>query len=123
MTLDVVRPGRRVRVLEVGHEHLRARVERVDDHLAIDRPGDLDAAILEVRRNRSDAPVAAAHVRGVGEEVGTLAAVVSLLSRGAAREQLVDPIAEAMREILDKGERLGREYPIAAFDCWSDCTD
>ena len=48
VALDVVVPARRVRVLEVGHEHLRARVERVDDHLAIDRPGDLDAAIGDV---------------------------------------------------------------------------
>ena len=34
------------------------RVERVDDHLAIDRPGDLDAAVLQIVRNRRDGPVA-----------------------------------------------------------------
>ena len=42
----------RVRVLEVGHEALGARVERVDDELAVGRPGDLDAAVLVVRRRR-----------------------------------------------------------------------
>jgi hypothetical protein len=36
LALDVVVPARRVRVLEVRHEHVRARVERVDDHLAVE---------------------------------------------------------------------------------------
>ena len=36
LALDAVRPRGRVRVLEVGHEDLRARVERVDHHLAVD---------------------------------------------------------------------------------------
>jgi DNA-binding transcriptional LysR family regulator len=42
-------PSRAERVLEVGHEHLRAGVQRVDDHLALDRAGDLDAAVLQRR--------------------------------------------------------------------------
>ena len=45
LPFDVVRPRRRVRVFEVRHEDVRAGVQRVDDHLAIDRPGDLDAAV------------------------------------------------------------------------------
>ena len=48
LALDDVRPGRRIGVLEVGHEHLRAGVERVDDHLAVDRAGDLDPAVEQV---------------------------------------------------------------------------
>lgn len=32
--------------LEVRHERLGARVERVDDHLAISRTGDLDSGML-----------------------------------------------------------------------------
>ena len=51
-------PGRRVRVLEIGHEHFRAGVERVDHHLAIGRPGDLDAAVLQIRRDRRAGPIA-----------------------------------------------------------------
>jgi hypothetical protein len=42
LALDHVRPGRRAGVLEVGHERVRARVQRVDDHLALDGSGDLD---------------------------------------------------------------------------------
>src|SRR5581483_11670635 len=43
LPVDQVGPGRRVRVLEVGHEHVGAAVQRVDEHLAVDRAGDLDA--------------------------------------------------------------------------------
>src|SRR5215469_16500641 len=50
--LDVVVPLRRVRVFEVGHENARPRIERVDDHLAVDRPRDLDPAILNVGWDR-----------------------------------------------------------------------
>ena len=65
LAVDDVRPRGRVRVLEVGHVDPRARVERVDHHLPVaGRPGDLDAAVLEVRRNRLDTPVALADRRG-----------------------------------------------------------
>ena len=49
---DTVLPGRRVGVLEVGHEDPGARVERVDHHLPVGRPGDLDSAVREVGRGR-----------------------------------------------------------------------
>ena len=52
LALDDVGPRRRQRVLEVGHEPARARVQRVDDHLAVDRAGDLDAPVLQGRRRR-----------------------------------------------------------------------
>ena len=58
LTLDAVRPRRRVGVLEVGHEDARAGVQRVDDHLPVDRTGDLHAAVVELRRNRRDLPLA-----------------------------------------------------------------
>ena len=52
LALDRVLPGGRVGVLEVRHEDLGARVEGVDDHLAVDRAGDLGAAVLQVGRAR-----------------------------------------------------------------------
>ena len=52
---DHVRARRRVRVLEVRHEPLRARVQRVDDHLARRRPGDLHAPV-QVGRMRVARP-------------------------------------------------------------------
>ena len=55
---DLVLPRRGVRVLEVGHEAARARVERVDDELAVGRPGDLHPPVAVVGRRRGDLPVA-----------------------------------------------------------------
>ena len=53
----MVGPGGRGGVLEVGHEAGGAGVQRVDDHLAVDRAGDLDAAVEEVGRERRHLPV------------------------------------------------------------------
>ncbi len=45
---DLVVPVGRMTVLEVGHVRIGARVQRVDDHLAFDWAGDLDATPLQV---------------------------------------------------------------------------
>ena len=60
LAVEHVLPGGRSGVLEVGHEALRTGVERVDHHLAVDRAGDLGAAIDEVGRRRRHPPVAGA---------------------------------------------------------------
>ena len=75
LALDEVAPGRAGGVLEVGHEHLGPAVEGVDDHLAVDRAGDFDPAVLEVRGDRRHLPVAGADVGGFGEEVRGFAGV------------------------------------------------
>ena len=103
LALDAVLPGRRVRVLEVGHEHLRARVERVDHHLPVDRAGDLDAAVLQLGRDRRDAPVALADVLRLGQEVGQLAVAQPLRPLVPRVEQLAPPRAEPALEL---GEEL-----------------
>jgi hypothetical protein len=69
LSVDDVAPGGCRRVLEVGHVDPRARVQRVNHHLAIDWARDLDAPICELGRCRRASPVARAHVRGLGEEV------------------------------------------------------
>ncbi len=113
LPLDDVRPRRRAGVLEVRHEDLRARVERVDHHLAVDRPGDLDPAVLEVGRRRPDAPVAFADRSRLGEEVRPLAGVEPRLPLGAGREQLEPFCAEFTLEALDEAERLRRQDVLA----------
>ena len=117
LAVDHVSPGRRVGVLEVGHEHLRPAVQGVDDHLAIGRAGDLDAAIEQVGRDRRHAPIAVAHGLGLSEEVGALAGVEALLARRPRRQQLQPPRVELAMQLGEESQRLGRQQlGGAAFD-------
>ena len=65
-------PGGRIRVFEVRHEHAGAGVQRIDDHLAVDRAGDLHAAVEQVLRDGRDRPFRFADVGGFGEETGQM---------------------------------------------------
>src|SRR3546814_5786580 len=63
LTLDLIEPVRAVRVLEVRHVRVGARVERIDDHLALDRTGDFGTANYQRLRQRRDLPeIGRAHV-------------------------------------------------------------
>ena len=106
LALDHVGPGRRVGVLEVGHEDLGAGIERVDDHLAVDRAGDLDAAVQEVGRDRRDLPVALAECSRLGQEIGQLAGVEALLA-------LLAPLEQALRVPLNSRCRSARKASAA----------
>ena len=114
LALDAVRPRGRVRVLEVGHEDLRARVERVDHHLAVDGPRDLDATILEVGRRRGYTPVRViADVLRLGKEVGQLAGVDSPLPLVPPLEQLCAARPQLPLQRGDELERLRREDALS----------
>ncbi len=106
---DLVAPRRRVRVLEVGHEAAGARVQRVDDELAIGRAGDLDAPVGVVGPRRRDAPVGLADVARLGQEVERPAAPQRLVALAARGEQLAAPRAEAVVEPRDERDRVGGE--------------
>src|SRR5205814_2156037 len=99
LAVDHVVPGRAVRVLEVRHERRGAGVERVDDHLALGRAGDLDPALEHVLRLRRDDPLCFADLLGLGEEVGARTGVELLLPRPATSEQLLAPAFEAPVEL------------------------
>src|SRR5205823_6173353 len=58
LTLNHVGPRRRIRILEIRHKHFRTGVEGVNHHLAISRPGDLNATVAQVSRDRSTGPIA-----------------------------------------------------------------
>ena len=75
LAFNHVAPGRRVGVLEIGHEHVGAAVQRIDHHLAVGGAGNFDAAILQVGRDRADAPFALADAAGLGQEIGQLTAI------------------------------------------------
>jgi hypothetical protein len=53
--------------------------------LRVDRPGDLDPAVLQRRRDRCDAPVAGADGAGVGTEIRQLAGIETRPGVRAAR--------------------------------------
>ena len=103
LALDDVRPRRRARVLEVGHEDACAGVQRVDHHLPVDRAGDLAAPVAEVGRRGRDRPVGLAHLPRLLEEVRPAA------TRAPPLEELRARGLELMLEALDERERLGRE--------------
>ena len=109
LPLDRVRPGRRVRVLEVGHEDARAGVQGVDHHLPVDGPRDLDAAVAEHFGDRRDLPLALPDLLRLREEVWKDAGVDSLLRLDAAGEELLAPRPERPRQGGDEAERLRRE--------------
>ena len=112
LAADDVRPGRGVRVLEVGHVRPRARVERVDDHLPVARrPGDLDAAVLEIGRDGRDAPVPSRTPRVSSRNPGSSPASIRSCALDAREQQLLAPPAELALERGDQLERFRREHP------------
>src|SRR5579875_1245658 len=109
LALEIVGPRGRVRVLEVRHEHLRARIERVDDHLAVDGSRDLHPAVLEVGRDGAHAPARAADVGGLAQEVRQLAGVVARLAERSRIEELRAARLEAAVQGGEEVERLRGE--------------
>ena len=112
LPIDVVRPRRRVRVFEVRHEDVRAAVERVDDHLPIDRTGDLDPPILQIVRNVRDGPFALANLVRLRQKVRKLAAIDARLASLARRQQLLAPRVESPMQSRHKRKRVFRKDVI-----------
>src|SRR5882672_10989437 len=54
LAFDHVGPRGAVGILEIRYESRGPRVERVDDHFAVGRPGDLYAAVEQILRLRCD---------------------------------------------------------------------
>ena len=110
---DVVLPGRRVGVLEIRHEDVRARVEPVDHHLAVHRARDLDPPVAQVGRDRRDGPRALAYVLRLGQEIGQAAGVELRLPRATPLEQLAPPRLEAARQRGQEIERARAQHVLA----------
>ena len=107
LAVNAVGPGGAVGVLEVRHEHARAAVERIDDHLAVHRPGDLHAAVLQVGGQGADLPVSGANVGRVPQEVGEFPGVQAGLTLLARLQQLVAARAEPGVQFFQKGQGTG----------------
>jgi hypothetical protein len=99
LALDHVAPRRGVGVLEVGHEAVGARVERVDDQLAIRRPGDLHPALTQRFGHGRDPPVAGADLLSLGQEVEHLALGQAGPALHPGAQQLLAPVLEFGMEL------------------------
>lgn len=95
---------------KVGHKGTSARVQGIDDHLAVDGASDLDTAVLKTRSRRSGTPVGiVTDVSGFGQKVGQDATVEFLLAVDAALQK---GLAGRIEDALEGGnelERFGRE--------------
>ena len=109
LALDHIGEHRRGRVLEIRHEHPGARVQRVDDHLAVDRAGDLDPAVQEIGRDRRDGPVALADGFRVGKKVRQFASVEIFLALHSPHQKLKAPPIEAAMQTGHERKRLRGE--------------
>ena len=115
LALDQIVPGRRVGILEIGHEDVGAGIERVDHHLAVDRAGDLDAAVEQIRGQRRHRPVAVADRLGLGQEIGLLAGIELRLHARRARPRSRCRSAPNLRcKLDDEGQRLRRQHALVA---------
>ena len=96
--------------LEVSHEHARARVEGVDHHLRLGRPGDLAAPVVEVGRRFGDPPVRRANVGCLDGEGRHQAGVEVGLAGAPAVEELEATGVEGAVEVGDEPDgRVGQD--------------
>jgi hypothetical protein len=111
LAVDHVVPGRRGGVLEVGHVGPHVRVEGVDDHLAVDGAGDLDAAVDQARgRKRALPDIALADVLGLGQKIGQDAAVeLGLADHAALKELLAAGVEGAVQQREEDGGIFGQD--------------
>jgi len=87
LALNLVVPRRRIRIFEVGHVAVGARVERVDHHLGVDRTGDFDATAFQRFRQRRDLPGRIiTNVFGFSEEIEFFTCIQALGQHDARRE-------------------------------------
>ena len=109
LALDIVLPGGGIRIFEIGHEDVRAGVQRVDHHLAFYGPGDLDAPVLEVFRDRRHGPFLRPDIGGLLGKIGQRAAIDFLLHFYARGEKLHTGRFEAPGQFDQKFHRFGSQ--------------
>jgi hypothetical protein len=102
---------------KVRHVGVGPRIEGIDEHLALGRPGQLYPTALEVgSRDWSDLPVTVTDPLGAPQPTRSLARVEPLLTLVAGIEQQVARLAERALQTPDKGERGRREHLLGSVD-------
>src|SRR5438874_8087039 len=106
LALNHIRPRRRIRVFEIGHENLCAGIERINHHLAIARSGNLDPPIAQIRWNRCAGPVALTDRFCFRQKIECFATIESDLSILPALQTFFPAIAESALQLRNEGERF-----------------
>src|SRR5262249_11299819 len=109
LAFNHVVPRGRIGVFEIGHEHLRAGVERVDYHLAIGRSGDLNSAIAQIFRNGRACPVAITDVLCFTQKIQRLTRVKTRLPLVSHAQTVSTATAKFALHFRDKGHGTGGE--------------
>jgi hypothetical protein len=105
LSVDHVVPSRAVGVLEVGHEGRRPAIQGVDDHLAIGRAGNLDAAVEQVSGCAAIVHSDSRIFRVSGRKSGSLPASKLMLACSAFGQQLLATRLELTVQLGDQRER------------------
>jgi len=104
-----------VGVFEIGHKTVCARVQGVDDHLAIRRPSDFHSAILEIRGHGLNLPGTGTNIFGFFEEAGHFTAIQSGLTFLTQGQKLQTSWIELALQGGKKRERFGRKNLAMRF--------
>ena len=89
LALNLVVPVRGIGVLEVGHEGVCARVQGIDDHLALNRAGNFHTAALQILWQLADLPIRVANGCGVLLKIGPQAQIKALGDQPPGLEQFL----------------------------------
>ena len=103
-------PRGRIGVFKVCHKHACTGVERVDDHLAIDRPRDFNPPILQIHRSFRNPPVTIADCLGLLWELRQLPRAQRQLPLAARRQQFAPPRAKLVLQLRHKLQRFDAEH-------------
>ena len=114
LAIDQVVPARGCGVLEIGHEYVGAAIQRVDDHLAVGRPGDLDTSVAKIWRDRCGLPVGVADGLRLGQEIGFPAGIEPLLQFIPAGQEPPPFPAELALELDREGDRFRCQHLLGA---------
>src|SRR5579864_1141779 len=115
LPLQIVLPRRRIRILEVRHENIRAGIERVDDHLAIHGPCDFHAPVEQILWNRRDRPLGLADMGRLGKEVRQLASIDLPLANLAPGEEFLPTLLKIASQVIQELAGFGCEN--LSLDC------
>lgn len=106
LAVEAVAIGGAVGVLEVRHEDVGARVQRVDDHLPVHRTGDLHAAVEDRSGQRGALPLTRADGSRLGEEAEQLARLQTRVALATRRQTLGHRGSEPAHQARDEGHTI-----------------